>query len=304
VNNLFAITEPIDRKIIARIKSATMLARVALRIWFLARVLHFAGNKLGLPRRMAEGELLRKKYAGLANVIPDNPEDTGYTGDHDLLTWLKYRRQLTDEATLILAESKQLYEKLVDVVSGLIESTDSIKVVFNFGVCYAHVDSILAKAYPHIQFVGCDRSSFTKAMNEVEFSEIPNLKFLSGDFFTHVNETSYRSGVFLHSRIACLFGRPLVEKIYNKAFESGFEYVAGFEQFGLSRETFKPFTFSLEQTDSVWFRAQMFIHNYPALLLKTGYRVERFEIFKPTQHHPDFRMVAFVARRDPSLHEA
>ena len=77
---------------------------------------------------------------------------------------------------------------------------------------------------------------------------------------------------------------------------------AGFEQIGLSRQTFSPYEFTLQYRDSVHYRGRMNIHNYPNLLLTAGYKVERFEIFD-TGHmkRRDFKMVAFVARRDDKI---
>ena len=303
VDSIFPITVTFDRKTVAKIKRSTFLARVALRFWVLARILHGVGNRLKVPRQMAEAHLMNAKYARLANVIPDDPADTGYTGDYEITTFFNYRKQLTDEYWLNHSESKELYKKLTYGMSDLIKSKGNIKTVFNFGVSYAYVDSILAQDFQNIQFWGYDRSSFTKAVNEVEFAKIRNLKFLCGDLFEHITENAYVNGIFLHCRTACVLNKPILEEVYDKAFHAGFEYVAAFEQFGLSRETFGPFTFSLQQTDSVPYRNFMFIHNYPALLLNAGYRVEKFEIFKTDSPHPDYKMAAFVAVRDPSLRQ-
>jgi len=253
---------------------------------------------------MADVERSRAKYVPLANAIPDNPEDTGYTGETELRSLFSYRNQMDNELMFTNSESKELYKKQAQVMSDLVNSADNVKSVFNFGVSLGHIDSLLAKEFQQVQFVGFDRSPFTKAINEVEYGEIKNLKFGFGDLFEHLEENSYENGVFLHSRTAILLNRPIVEMVYDKAYEAGFEYIAGFEQLGLSRVTFKPYTFSLEETESVPFRSYMFMHNYPALLQKSGYRVERFEIFETGHPHPDFRIAAFIGHRDPSLRQA
>jgi len=304
IEAMFPLTEPIDRKVIARIWLSLFLAKTALRFWYFSRILGGIGNKLRVPRQMADVERARAKYATLANLIPGDPEETGYTGDLELRSLFSYKNQMSNDLMFTHSESKVLYKKIVQVMSDLLRSAGNVKSVFNFGVSLGHVDSILAKEFQQVQFVGFDRSPLTKAINEVEFPEIDNLKFEFGDLFEHLDENGYENGVFFHSRTAILLNRPIVELVYDKAYEAGFEYIAGFEQLGLSRVTFKPFTFSLEETESVSYRSYMFIHNYPALMQKAGYRVESFEIFETGHPHPDYRITAFIGRRDPSLRQA
>jgi hypothetical protein len=303
-NSMFPVTEPFDRKTVKSIKRAVFHAKLAYRNKFLVTILDKLGNRLKVPKTIADLQVSDLKYAPLANLIPENPADTGYTGDHEIMTFLQYRSQLRDERSLNLSESRVLYEKIIDTVSDVLESSIDIKTMVNFGVSYAYIDSVLARRFPQVQFVGVDRSPFTKALNEVEFSEVPNMHFFADDIFRHLKHNSYSDGLFFHSRIGLLLNRPTVENIYRTAFNAGFKLIIGFEQFGLSRETVMPFTFSLRDTGSVHFRGNMFIHNYPSLLLKAGYRLEMFEIFKTGHPAPDFRIAAFVARKDPGLHSS
>jgi hypothetical protein len=293
------ITEYFDSKTIANIKRSVFLAKLAYRVRFLVKFLDHVGNRLKSPQRMVDNHILNAKYRPLANLIPNKPEDTGYTGDTEITGIFSYRSQLSDEQRLSTSESRVLYQTLIDILSGIFESQTDIKTVVNFGVGYAYVDSVLARRFPKVHFVGIYRSPFTKACNEVEFSDIPNLHFFADDIINHLSHNSYRDSLFFHSRTAVLLNKPILENIYRAAFAAGFELIAGCEQFGLSRETFSPFGFSLEDADSVHFRSIMFIHNYPALLLKAGFRTEKFEVFKTEHPHPDFRVAAFVARRVP-----
>lgn len=298
---IFPITESFDSRTIANIKRSVFLAKLAYRLRFLVTFLDHVGNRLKSPQMMANSHILNAKYMRLANLIPESPEDTGYTGNTETMALLSYRSQLTDEQRLSKSESGAIYQKQIDTLSEIFEASTDVKTAVNFGVGYAYVDSVLARRLPKIDFVGIDRSPFTKAFNEVEFSMIPNLHFFADDIIRHLSRNSYRNGLFFHTRTAVLLNKPILEDIYRAAFDAGFELIVGFEQFGLSRETFSPFGFSLEDANSVHFRSIMFIHNYPALLLKAGFRTEKFEIFKTGHPHPDFRVAAFVARRDPGL---
>ena len=297
----FPIAVPVPGRMVARLRFSSFMARLAFRFWFVARILHAVGNRLRIPRLMAEIHIQQTKYRPLANVIPDTAEETGYTGDTEIRTFFNYRNQLIEKIRLRQGESGALYEKQIEVLSQLLESRPEIKSFFNFGVGYAYLESVLAPRFKEVRFVGIDRSPFTKALNEVEFPGIPNLQFESEDVFGHLDNHRYESGIFHHSRTGVLLNRPILENIYDKAYDAGFEYIAGFEQFGLSRQTLTPFEFTLDAKESVLFRQFMFIHNYPGLLQKAGFRVERFDIYKTDHPNPDFRMAAFVDRRDPNL---
>ncbi len=95
-------------------------------------------------------------------------------------------------------ESPVLYEQAIQKIHHLFEKDQNIKSFLNFGVSYAHVDSILAKMHPEIHFVGIDRAPFTKLYNENYFSQIQNLEFVAGDVLEFLNtaEKKFENGVF------------------------------------------------------------------------------------------------------------
>lgn len=293
----FPVTHHIDRRTIRNAKLDDLIARVFSRLWIVVRLLHAVGNRLRIPRQIVDGHKRSLRSSRYTNSIPERPEEIGYEGDTEVQTFLNYRNQLAEKWRLTGSESESLYEKIIDTISNCLNTEPQIRNVLNLGVSYAYVDSILAREHENVEFVGIDRSPFTKALNEVEFGDIPNLTFVSGELDDHLRQMKYQSGLFLHARTAVVFSRPMLEDLYKAAYDAGFEFIAGFEQIGLSRETFKPFEFSLDYRDSVHYRGRMNIHNYPNLLLNAGYKLDRFELFQTGHRRPDFKMVAFVARR-------
>lgn len=289
------VTQPIPSKLVRQIRLFTRLGRLASRLWFLVRILNFIGYQLRVPKASAERYRLGVKYLALANNDSSDLEPLGYTGNQEVNAFLNYQDELSNPHRLATSESRALYESQLNLLSEILpQGTTKL---LNFGVCYAHVDSILARQFPDIEFHGVDRSLVTKALNESEFSTIPNLRFFADDIFQHLKDYSYSGWLFFHSRTALLLSKSLLESIYASAYDAGFETIVGFEQIGLSRETLTPYTFSLQETPSVLFRQSMFIHNYPAILQKSGFQVERFSFLATSHPHPDFRIAAFTARR-------
>lgn len=222
----------------------------------------------------------------------------------DVLTAIDYATQVyhPDFATeRHRRESYALYAEQERRLDRLLSSDPSIKGFLNFGVSYGYIDSILAKAFPNLRFVGIDISKHNKAFNEAEFSEIKNLQFVAGDIFDFMEGMDCRGWVLFHSRILCQFPRDFLVKLYNCAYEKGFKYVAGFEQFGYSRQTRAAVVeFSDAFTESVHWRNDMLIHNYPGVIKESGFSVKNANIIKTGHGSPDFRIFCFIAKRGQS----
>ncbi|MCC7016140.1 MAG: hypothetical protein IT564_02920 [Rhodospirillales bacterium] len=223
----------------------------------------------------------------------------GYTDKYgDLKAALTYATSVaaSDFGENQPGESYVLYQEQVKTLSELIEHR-SPKTVLNFGVCYAYVDSILAQRFRHVEFVGIDLSPHVVAFNSVEFSGIPNLKILAGDVLRHLANADYRGGVFFHSRTLTYLPRQFIERLYRTAHAAGFDYIVGFEQNGLSEETFAPYVFDLSDKDSVYWRHRLYIHNYPGIAKKSGFDVARADLIATRHTSPDLRVLRFVAER-------
>ena len=194
-----------------------------------------------------------------------------------------------------LGESYLLYQKQIESLREAL-SHGKIKRVFNFGICYAHVDAILAQEFPEIQFSGIDLSPHNKAFNDCEFGHIPNLEIITGDVFSNWQSDDFNGALLFHSRTLVLLPKIFIKKLYSAAKTAGFEWIMGFEQNGLSEETLSPFTFDLTDRPSVYWRDGMYLHNYLAIAEEAGFKVKTAENFKTNHTSPDYRVLTFLAR--------
>jgi len=220
----------------------------------------------------------------------------GYDGDvffRELEVIHLYKKQI-DENYPSPSESKILYAEIIKKTSGLLDD-GQINCFFNFGCSYAYTDSILAEKYPNISFYGIERTDSAKMYNSRFFSHLNNLHFLSGDIFSILEKSKYDGGIFFHSRTLLLLPSDFIRKLYKAVKAAGFKYIVGFEQYGLSRQTMKSFEFSYEFQDSVLYRNFMFIHNYPEILLTSGFSLIDINSLKTEHSHEDFRVLTFVA---------
>ena len=192
--------------------------------------------------------------------------------------------------------SPVLFRRQVDVLGGLLAREPTIKTVLNFGVSYAYVDALLAGRFAERTFCGVDQSRHVKALNEAEFGHHSNMSFFHGDVFELLNDRDVSAGALFHSRTLCTLPQAFVERLYRTCFEKGMRYVVGFEQFGLPRQG-EPFTFDETDRPSIPWRNLLTIHNYPGLLVKSGFKIETAFVFEVSRWSPDFRVLCVVANR-------
>ena len=225
----------------------------------------------------------------------------GYADDaQELDTLQNYRDQLKRaDFRTARSESSACYESTQRTVQGLLRSDRRIRQVLNFGVSYAYVDSLLAIANPDVRFLGIDRSCLTRDFNQKEFADIRNLEFVAGDIFDYLAQRRFAGGLFLTVRTLTLLPSSFIKKLYQSVSKAGFRYVVLVEPFGISRETHKSFEFSDDpDRRSVLFRGSMFLHNYPGLLMGSGFQVREAEFVKTLHPHEDFRLASLVASRE------
>lgn len=219
----------------------------------------------------------------------------------ELQVAVKYAKQIQD-GFKAPSESAKLYAHLDTVLSDLLRS-NKIQTVLNFGVGYAHIDSLLASKFPYIQFIGTDRSRLTKTYNEMHFSHLQNLHFVADDIFRFLDmeKERFKGGLFLTARMLLLLPKPFIEKLYKAVAQAGFRYVVCVEQAGISRQTLQCYRFSEDEQPSVAYRETMFIHNYPALLKNAGYSVSRAELIKTDHPHEDYRFLSITAESNNTV---
>jgi hypothetical protein len=227
-----------------------------------------------------------------------NDSDYGYSGDvflNELMTMYKYKKMI-DEQYPTPNESKETYKHIIEKSSVLIEQIKP-SCYLNFGVCYAYTDSILAKKYPDVQFIGTERTDSAKLFNGLFFSDIPNLTMLSGDIFDTLKNGNFKGGIFMHSRTLLLLPQTFVRDLYKAVHDAGFSHILATEQYGVSRQLGKAYKFSYNYQDSAVYRDFMYIHNYPNILTDCGFKLNRIENFKTDHWHEDVRILSFEAER-------
>jgi len=270
--------------------SLRILAKIfPLKMFIKAR--DIAGNYSGTVR----------KIKSIQQEGDDNPLDFeseyGYTDElHELNVAKYYREQLLLNDLNEKSESLELYKNVIAEVSKFLTVNPSIKKVINFGVSYGHVDSELAKLFPNVSFVGIDRSKLTQQFNQELFGGIKNLSFVAGDIFQYLDSADQQGSVLLHMRTCGCLPKSFMEKLYMKSHDLGVKFVVGFEQTGLSRQTNAPYNYTEADQESVVFRIYMQIHNYPGILKKQGYEIERSELIKTRHADEDFRILSFTGR--------
>ena len=283
------------RKIARKVWLMEKVAACPKLLWFIGGI----GNRLAAFA--AETKVHRDykaKYLPLANQMVENSDDVGYEGDAEVMCFINYKNQLQNRETRDQSEAWAIYDKQLELLPQLFsDKGNKLKGMLNFGVSLAHVDSILAKQFPDLQFRGIDRSKYTEILNDIEYDNIPNLKIITGDVFDELKSRDYSDYAFFHSRTALMLPKPLIVQLYRAAHDAGMSHIIGFEQIGLSRQTLEPYEFSYEEKESVWFRSIMFIHNYPALLKSAGYELTHWECLETDHPQPDLRVMAFIAER-------
>jgi len=240
-------------------------------------------------------EILRDRESkeGAANF----GSEYGYKDDELEFAVAKYyKKQLLDRDAKPATESFDLYDHAVGIVAALLTEDSLIAKTINFGVSYAHVDSILARMFPDRLFVGVDRSNLTKQFNYECFGDLSNISFEAENIMEYL-EADHSGSILFHMRTCTVLPQSFVEALYEKASRANVRYIVGMEQIGVSRQTDQPYRFSEGKQDSVVFRSFMHIHNYPGILREYGYDLERIELVKTAHSDEDYRLLSFTAKK-------
>ena len=107
--------------------------------------------------------------ASMSAEIVQEKAITEITNFRDLTSAISYAKQVYDPDFATerhRTESHALYGEQERQLRDLLENDKKIKGVLNFGVCYDYIDSILAKMFVDLPFIGIDLSKYTKAFNE------------------------------------------------------------------------------------------------------------------------------------------
>lgn len=266
----------------------------------LARVV--ASQHAGLKEIDALAEKTRRSIGKAnADIGEDQAFESGFGYEDDIrevAVALAYKKQI-DEGFPGKSDSKLLYQHVDQVLSERIANS-KVSRVLNFGVSYAYCDAVLAAKFPNVTFTGTDRSTLTKALNEQCFGHLRNMEFIAGDIFEHLKTHDLRDTLLWTMRTGLLLPKPFLARLYAAAAAAGVTQVTLIEPIGLSRETMKPYRFSDDDQPSVALREGMFIHNYPGILKRAGFTVERAELIRMDHPHPDVKILSITAKRTGS----
>jgi hypothetical protein len=219
----------------------------------------------------------------------------GYNKESEIDTAQRYKSMIPHLDTHV-SEDKALYDRAIYTVAAIIGERRTPHFI-NFGASYAHIDARLAVMFPDTRFICVDRSEAVRQLNTEDFGAIENMEFVVGNILSLLKPT-VDGGILFTSRTLTLLPKGFVAKLYDTARKAGIEFIVGMEPTGISRETGSEYQFSKEaDLLSVWYRGQMFIHNYPHLLKESGYEHVEFSLVKTGHPHPDFRIASFVGVR-------
>lgn len=295
---------PENGSYIYKVKLKILFQRIMFNLPFIARVFRSLGNRLLNIGKMHEQELKRRNSISLVRDAKGDAlslgSNYGYEDEiREFMVTFKYFEQIEnkDFATQS-SESYLLYQLIIEKFSNLIAANPNIKKVFNFGVCYGYVDWLLAKKFPKIKFIGIDRSKYTQIFNEDKLGGLKNLEFVTSDIFVYLAKKDFSDSVFFSARTMVYLPPEIISKIYAEVSKVNFEFILGFEQIGLSRETLKPYIFDENFRDSVLHRERFFIHNYPYLTKKAGFKNQTIELIKTNHPYPDYRIMYFEASNE------
>jgi len=218
--------------------------------------------------------------------------DTAITGE--LQTWAGYRAGALSGK--FGGESPILYKHVISKSTELLKS-NSLKTFFNLGVSYPYIDSELANQFPNIKFLGIERTEVIPLLNNHFFENQKNMESISGDLFDFLKKNALPDSLFFHARTMTLLSRTFVERAYAAAADAGCNFIFGNEQIGVSRMSGQSFQFSFNDKPSEIYRKRMFMHNYPAILKRAGYKLIYIEALKTGHPDPDYRILSFVGKR-------
>ena len=212
--------------------------------------------------------------------------------DKDVNVWLHYRRFLKQKPNF--GESPFVYEESINRCTEFLSA--GAAGVLNFGVCYAHLDSSLAKTFSGKKFFGIERSTLVQVLNRHEFNGISNLEFASEDIFDFLETSEVKNFVLLHTRILTFLPPEFVKSLFEKSREAGICKIVGVEPYGISRTSGKAPELSYGPRPSEAFRAGMYLHNYPNFLDSAGFKCTSATMLKTTHDHPDYRLFCYSAQ--------
>ncbi len=271
---------------------------------FLSRALNFIGITLSYP-------VIRATYsekAFLKNISRPNAPRTltahgatafgsgyGYESiEEDFEVAMFYKSEF--ESSKFSARETPIINDLVleKLEQILANESSGISRVVNFGVCYAYLDALIAKKFPHIEFIGLDRAESVKNLNSKDFSSLTNMTFVADDILNWIYSQDTMSGtLFFSVRTQVLLPRDFLMEMYKLLGSKNCSQILVFEPYGLSRVTNNLPLGGELLTSSVLYRDTMYLHNYQGIGHVNGFSLVDHSYVK-TQHQDEDYRIEFV----------
>ena len=186
---------------------------------------------------------------------------------------------------------------VINETEKLIKLDSKIKNLASIGCSYAYYESIIANKFNDVNVHCFDRSEHTTILNRKEFS-LSNMKFYYGNILDFVAKKTNDSTIFNHMWTAAYFPKNLLDNIYSNLNKNKVKYIILIEPAGISQETGEMYKFSFQDSPSVKYRNNIFIHNYPGMLKKNNYLVQSCELTKIPGIYGEFLLKIIAKKND------
>lgn len=192
---------------------------------------------------------------------------------------------------------------LLPLIDLVISDDEKVSKIVNVGASYAHVDSLLARRYPGIQFVGVDfAANLAEYNNEFEFD---NLEFRSGYAMEMLEQGQLNADVFFFGNAAYEIKNLELRRYFELFRTSGAKYVVLNEPiYPLpGGAIIDPLDVPLSESRAVYSHQGLGVsrhgplgrvHNYKAMLEEAGFDVIHYHAFRPS--FTNLRVVHVIAK--------
>ena len=212
-----------------------------------------------------------------------------YTKEHEIKKYIEYKRSFNTEEKSNEIKFRNNY------VRSEIEHLD-FNYFINYGTMYGWLENKLSETH---KVIGLDRSEENQKLNREEFGK--NIFEVSDNIFSYLEnkrEICNRS-CFSMINIGTYFTPEYLRNLFEFLHTMDFKYVSIFEPYGFSIQTLSYYNpDENKDKDSVIFRGELILHNYPRLLKNAGFKITKQEILKPPHPtDPLFRSIYILGER-------
>jgi hypothetical protein len=174
---------------------------------------------------------------------------------------------------------KEFYRDLFVAVA---DATNAAE-FYDFGVMCGQPDYEAAKLRRRVRFVGVDRQKTTARLNTNAY-RTTNIEFRAAEIEDVLSElpNDGTPRVLFHGRAATLCYPEKIRQLYRLCARKRVRAIALFENYSPSHALYRFLKFDEFPADSIIYKNDQFIHNYPKLLAEAGYEIVKQQVmFSP-----------------------